>query len=418
MPKTTKRTTTRKTAASRTAKKPVAHKKSVATSKAKVVKRKGLLHHGKRLYRVTPKFIHGMVVGAFVGIIIVTQFGVKQDVDALTIATGRDCDSYSIINCGVTSSGDLQNKYGNMPYVKHVYSHFNISASDIGSIGQTAVQGTAFRNGDIKVNGKVVATAAITAARLRVTAQDKKVTVDGSTFFTRHLSASWSHDSAPAYVVMKNGVFQYAILASCGNPLVATPVKPPSPPPTASFATLGCVSLGYNSRQLSYTFIAKATARNTTIKSYSFYLSDRSTPIVVKSSATKVSINHTFAKYSTKYSAYVIVAAEGLKTSKTGLCSQTFTTPAISECKPGIPIGSPKCDQCDQTNDASTNACTPKKITTAAKITSLPETGPGAILFIFAVSLVCGTLFHKTHHHIKKRRAAKHHVTHHAHHAR
>src|SRR5205085_32911 len=99
-------------------------KKTAVASKSKAKnQRKGLIHHSKRLYRVTPKFIHGMVVGAFVGIILVTQFGVKQNVDALTIAAGKDCDSYSIINCGVTSSGDLQNKYDNAPYVRHVYQH-------------------------------------------------------------------------------------------------------------------------------------------------------------------------------------------------------------------------------------------------------------------------------------------------------
>jgi hypothetical protein len=417
MPRTTKSGRKAKPAATKSTtrtKTPVKKPTSAHKSRSKA-QRKGLLHHGKRIYRVTPKFLHGMVVGAFVGIIIVTQFGVKQNVDALTIATGKDCDNYSIINCGVTSSGDLQNKYGNQPYVRHVYQHFGISAANISAIGQTAVQGTVFRNGDVKVNGKVVATDALTAARQRVTSQDKQVTVDGSTFFTRHLSVSWSHDSAPAYVVMKDGIFQYAILAPCGNPITAAPVKPPATPPPATIASLGCVSLGYNNKGLAYTFIAKATAKNTTIKSYSFYLSDQKSPVVVKSSATKVSLAHTFAKYSTRYSVYVTVSSKNITTNKVPVCSQALTTPAVSECKLGIPVGSPECNQCDKTNDAGNNACVPKKVITAAKITTLPETGPGAVLFVLAVSLVCGTLFHKTHHHIKKRRSAKlrpHHASH------
>jgi hypothetical protein len=350
---------------------------------------------------------------------IVSQIGANQGASALVIAAGKDCDSYSIINCGVTSSSDLKNKYANSAYVRHVYQHFGISAAEMDNIGATAVQGTVFRNGDVKAFGRVVATNAITAARLRVTAGDKQVTVSGSTFFTRQLSSSWSHDSAQAYVVMKDGVFQYAILAPCGNPIIATPVKPTPPPPPAPQpkASLVCDSLARNNDGLTYTFVAHATAKNTTIKSYSFYLSDSSRPITVKSSSSQVSVRHKFLSFSTRYSVYVIVASNDVTTHKTATCAKDFTTPAVTECKPGVPKGSAECTQCDQ-NSTGDNACVPPThpIVEAASVSTLANTGPGAVLIIFASALVGGTLFHKTHHHIKKRRHAKRQL-HHARHA-
>lgn len=430
MPKTskthTKKKAVRKTQSSAATARSSSKRKPVTSKSKPIAKRKGLLHHGKRLYLATPKFIHGMVVGAVVGIIIVAQLSANRGAAALIIPAGQDCDSYSIINCGVASTTDIKNTYANLPYVRHVYQHFGISAADIDGLGKTAVQGTIYRSGQVKVDGKVVASGAITGARLRVTSQDKQVTVDGSTFYTRPLSSSWSHDSAQAYVVMKDGVFQYAILAPCGNPIVATPVKPPPPPPTPTpppapqpTPSLVCDGLARNNNGLTYTFVATATAKNTTIKSYSFYLSDSSTPLVLKSSASKVSLQHKFASYSTRYSAYVIVASDKVTTHKTSACSKDFITPAVSECKPGVPKGSVECSQCDQNSTTGDNICAPpptQAVVQAASVSTLADTGPGAILIIFATSLVCGTLFHKTHHHIKRRRKARLHAqTHHAH---
>jgi hypothetical protein len=422
MPKITKTLKTKKkTAVKAKARLTTAHQRA-AVSKAKAApKHKGLIHHGRRLYRATPKFIHGMVAGAVVGIIIVAQLSANHNAAALVIAAGKDCDSYSIINCGVTSSADLKNNYANSAYVRHVYQHFGISAAEIDSIGSTAVQGTVFRNGDVKVNGKVVATNSVTAARLRVTGGDKQVTVSGSTFYTRQLSSSWSHDSAQAYIVMKDGVFQFAILAPCGNPIIATPVKPTPPPPAPTPPTpqptpsLVCDSLARNNDGLTYTFVARATAKNTTIKSYSFYLSDSSKPLVVRTSASQVSVRHKFLSFSTRYSAYVIVASNQLATHKTAVCAKDFTTASVTECKPGVPKGSAECTECDQ-NSTGDNACAPltHPIVEAASVSTLANTGPGAILIVFACALVGGTLFHKTHHHIKKRRHAKRQL-HHAH---
>jgi hypothetical protein len=403
MPKTTK--------TKRQSRKPAAARKSTAKAKKP---RKGLVHHGKRLYRLTPKFVHGMLVGALVGVALLSPLGFGHGADALTISAGKDCDSYSIIKCGIPSTTALKHDYNNSAYVRRTFGHFGISSSAISSIGATAVKGTVYRNGDVKVGGKVVATKSYTAARLRVTAGDKKVTVGGSTFYVRLLSTSWSHSSAPAYVVMKDGVFQFAVLAPCGNPVTATPVQPPKPPqPPAPKPSLVCNSLSYNNSRLAYTFVAKAAVKNTKITRYSFYFSDRKSPVVVKTSAGRVTIQHSFAKYNTKYSAYVIVQAGNLTTKKTAVCTKKFQTGGPTECKPGIPAGSPECNKCSDKNGNDicvTPPPTKHPIVLASSIMTLPNTGPGVILFIFIMSMVGGTFFHLAHRFVRQRRHARRHA--------
>lgn len=83
---TTKKTTTKvkvtkptKSVAKTTAKarttKPTKSRVASAATKKKVVARKGPLHHAKRIYHLTPKFVHGMLVGAVVGLALVTWIG-------------------------------------------------------------------------------------------------------------------------------------------------------------------------------------------------------------------------------------------------------------------------------------------------------------------------------------------------------
>lgn len=220
--------------------KTIATKRSVSKQSTKKAQKKGVVHHAKRLYHVTPKFIHGMVVGAFIGILVVIPLSNSGNADALTISSGKDCDGWSIINCGVQSTAELKKAYDSSGYVADVFKYFTISSNDIDTINKTAVKGTVYDNGKISVDGKTVATDAVTAARKPVTNKDKKVTYSGSTFYTRPIKTAWSHKSAPAYVVMKSGVFDYAILAPCGNPIVATAKKtttkttpqPATPSPT------------------------------------------------------------------------------------------------------------------------------------------------------------------------------------------
>jgi len=125
-----------------------------------------------------------------------------------------------------------------------LFNHFGIPEADMNSgnvnnFDSMAVRGQVFRNGVVKVNGQTVATGAITAGR-RPSANDSALIRCGNvTFYQRLPSASFTSSPLAAFVVMKNNRFAYAIIASCGNPIMATPVTPvvtrttptPTPPP-------------------------------------------------------------------------------------------------------------------------------------------------------------------------------------------
>lgn len=202
------------------------------TTKRQAKQTKGIRHHANRLYHITPKFIHGMGIGAFVGIVVVLTLGPILPASALTINSSRDCDSNAVIPCGALSTAELEKDYNNSAYggVKALYSHFKISSSQMAKIGQTAQAGHVYKNGEVRVGNTVVATGAVTAGREFISGSTK-ITAGGYTFYTRPPSVSFRVDSIPAFVVMEKGEFKFAILAACGNPVMATPVPKPKPAP-------------------------------------------------------------------------------------------------------------------------------------------------------------------------------------------
>jgi hypothetical protein len=161
---------------------------------------------------------------------------------ALTVGSARDCDSNTVIECGALTPNELKQKYNNNAGVSGIFSHFGISSQDINNVSTTtAVEGKVTEGGRVVVDNKTVATDAITAGRQNMPGS-KAITRGSITFYERPPSVSFASSSLPAFVVMKDGQFDFAIIASCGNPVKATPVKPPAkkpvtPPPAATAPT-------------------------------------------------------------------------------------------------------------------------------------------------------------------------------------
>jgi hypothetical protein len=191
-------------------------------------KKKGLKHHVKQAFYKTPKFIHGMVTGAFVGIMVVVGIRASGIVNALSISSPRDCDSNAVITCGALTTAELQQRYKNKG-VASIYDYFKISASDISNIHENAVAGRVYKDGKVTVEGITVATGARTAGRENI-AGSTKVTSGGVTFYTRAPSVSFHPDYINAFVIMDSGQFKFAILGACGNPVSATAVPKKTTP--------------------------------------------------------------------------------------------------------------------------------------------------------------------------------------------
>jgi hypothetical protein len=147
---------------------------------------------------------------------------------ALTIGGPSDCDSNAIINCGAHSTSALMGAYQSSAYVQKVYAYFGISASDMANLPATNVAGRVTRDGKVFVDGQsqAVATNAVTGGRQNMPGSTQ-VNFQGVTFFKRPPSVSFQQQSLPAFVAMKNGQFQFAVIASCGNAVRAQAVKQP-----------------------------------------------------------------------------------------------------------------------------------------------------------------------------------------------
>ncbi len=150
----------------------------------------------------------------------------------LSLNTAKDCDYNAVMYCGAGSVSQLQSNYahgvsGRNTYysIQDIYHYFGISSSQISGMSTTAVAGTVTKSGNVYVGNTLVATGATTAGRMNIPGSTQ-VKYGATTFYKRPPSVSFRSNSLAAYVVMVNGKFQFAILASCGNPVVATPKTP------------------------------------------------------------------------------------------------------------------------------------------------------------------------------------------------
>lgn len=175
------------------------------------------IRNGRRLFAAS---VASLVIG----------FGlvVAPAANALSIGGPSDCDNNAMVNCGVHSSAAVMTAYQGSAYVRGVYAYFGINNGDIASLQASNVSGRVTKDGNVFVDGqsKAVATNALTAGRQNMPGSNQ-VNSQGAVFFVRPPSVSFQQDSLPAFVAMQNGQFQFAVIASCGNPVKATPVAQP-----------------------------------------------------------------------------------------------------------------------------------------------------------------------------------------------
>jgi len=148
--------------------------------------------------------------------------------NALNIGGPSDCDRNAVVRCGVHSTGALKHAYNSKAYVRGVYAEFDITRADMANLHATTVAGYVTKDGKVFVSGKShpVATNAVTGGRQHMPGSSK-VNHGGAIFYKRPPSVSFRSGSLPAFVSMKNGRFQFAVIASCGNAVSAKPTKAP-----------------------------------------------------------------------------------------------------------------------------------------------------------------------------------------------
>jgi hypothetical protein len=144
----------------------------------------------------------------------------------------RDCDNNSIIYCGSVTPSELASKYtanktDDLPAIYHSYG---LSDTEMTHAGTYAKMGEVHKDGTILVNGKVVATGAISLGRQAFNSHRLPVVINGKIYYQSATQYSFGIDSIVAFVFFNSdGSFQAAVLTSCNNPVRATPVPPPKP---------------------------------------------------------------------------------------------------------------------------------------------------------------------------------------------
>lgn len=321
--------------------------------------------------------------------LLAVTFSSPGNASALSFGGPFDCDGNAVIYCGAPSTSSLQNSFNSSQTIRDIYSYFNIGSTQINNDLNGAVAGQVTKSGDVVVNGQVVATNAITAGRSYI-AGSTKAQVGDTIFYTRSPSVSFLNDQLSAYVVMNNGVFQFAVLSSCGNPVSAHATQQQQKPQPS----LVCNTLqATKESDTEYKFVVNATGQNVTNVSYTVNFGDGSTNYTGASN----SVSHTYAEASqaNNFTATASVSSDQIQNVTSPGCAASVTIPQqIQYCKPGVPVGSSECQTEQQmcTVPGKTNypvgsaECVTTTTTVQQPPTQLVQTGPSDIIGIFAVT--------------------------------
>ncbi|MCA9325552.1 hypothetical protein KDA23_05840 [Candidatus Saccharibacteria bacterium] len=295
---------------------------------------------GARLIRRTRKTATAAIVALM--LISASLFTVIQP----TTVNAASCDKVNIVYCGLNGN----NAQGYLDSFQHFYNtgssngHHDLRAvyrwagatySKVAAMNSTNTKvGTLYRNGDLEVNGQVVATDAWVSARFGAGQAGFTQILPG--VWARKTTTSFANASVPTLVHFnQSGNVDFAVMIDCGNAVKVTPKPQPKP-------VISCLSLVANptDQRLTYEFVARANAKRTSIVSYSFSFNDGKTK-VVKTHKEMLSVKHTFTEYNTRYRVTVVVNGKH----GSDRCKTTVTTPTkpVKECLPGIPVGDARC---------------------------------------------------------------------------
>lgn len=292
--------------------------------------------------------------------------GFAPKVFAASVDNTPDCDKYSVMWCGSFTKSSILQKYtsgdghNTAANIQSIYTSFGITKAELQAASY--VDGIVYQNGNVTVNGKVVATGAKTYIRTMGT-----------------VSASKMGSAQTALVKLnKDGQFEYAIMKPCGNPVsaknVVPPPKPPTPKPIYNCVALTARAIDVSARKYGYTlsYTAKSGA---TLQDVDFNFGDGQTQNGVKP-ANVNSVTHTFAKEG-KFTTTTTLNFNANGKVVSVKCSTVITVqPNACPINPSVPVDSPKCKACPTNPNVPIDSpeCTPPVI---------PNTGAGSTLAVF-----------------------------------
>lgn len=333
-------------------------------------------------------------------------------------AKAADCDDNAVIRCGITDEASLQQKCNeNANNTQAIFKEFGITCSDLHGliVGQVTSDNKVYiRNLDGSLG--LVGTNAITAGRQKMSGSD--VAIAGGAAYKRPPSESFRSSPLTALVKMDGTRFVYAVILSCGNPVIATSQQKPAPakqqvtPPPPSYEINKTVRLSGQSAwqeeviakpdqhvqfQLTIKNTGQTDLNNTVIKDIlpkgltyvdgTFY----SNGVKQAANLTTTGVILTYFKAGDTVTMTFEATADRVEA-----CNDNYLTNTGSMLPPNLP---PKSDT------ALVQICKPtehikvvKHVTKETKVVEKKElinTGPGSLAGLFAATSVAGTLLYQ-----------------------
>ncbi len=230
-------------------------------------------------------------------------------------ATQYDYPTTSCDN-GTYSKAHFDDKFDNgdglhpSSILKADYSLTGIDESIL--MSSKVVDGYVYDDNTVKLaDGQLVGTNAWSYGRFKICDNDIKV----GDLWKRHPECSFASSKLAAWIYMKDGVFQWAVLKSCGNSVVATPVY---------FICKSLTASPDNGEApLKVTFTATVSVKGAKVKTYKFDFGNGDTKNI-DSTKTKLSTDYTYKKAGTFTASVRIVTDQGT-TAETQDCKTPIT---------------------------------------------------------------------------------------------
>lgn len=281
----------------------------------------------------------GLIVAA--GLVFAGNVALKSNVLALP----TDCQTNSIIRCGVQSREEFRDKYNASAELKALYAHTSfypysagagLQGDDINRFVSKGKEGKLNKNGDLIVDGVTVAKNSWSLGRESHNSPYRyPITVPGAgTYYygTTQVSFGEKTTSLPVFVLFNDdGVVEFAAITACGNITWGENQTP----------TYDCKSLKstpVEGKQNTYNFITETSEDKGAVVTKVAYNFNDGTPVIENTNkAGKFAQEHTF----TKAGSYTVTVS--VTVSLPGGATKTFTR---EWCQTKIEVKQPvyKCD--------------------------------------------------------------------------
>ena len=227
-----------------------------------------------------------------IGIAISLGFAMLGGIWLASPSQAAGCNKFNVVYCGTHSMSELQTAYSRTE-IKELYKEWYVTETMVQG-GLNMREGVVDANGNITVDGRVVATNAITVQSKAGTRQPQPQrsykTSNGYTYYQYTTGQSFV-DGPKSYNIYawfdNNGSFITGVIKDCGNPVWGNPTTPPAKPALTCDA-LQVTEISRNT----FKFSVKATAKGgASITSYTYNFGDNNIKTTNSSE-----IQYTYAK--------------------------------------------------------------------------------------------------------------------------